>query len=314
VTFFPRLLVIALSVYGAASLCGSAAVVLLWRRVAAADLANADRLFRWRLVPTVGACALSLAGTIAFARYEPRAGLERTGFLLLWLAAMGGAVVASAVVKLAAGHVVTRRALRAWMTSAASTTLPGVSVPLSVVASRFPIVAVAGTLRPRLIIARSVLDACLPDELRAIVAHEQWHLQRRDNARRAALAALPDLLAWLPFSKRAARQWSEATERAADAAAAQSLPAGHVHLASALLRVARLVPPHEAPAVLPVTALYRGENIEARVRRILDDATAPPRARPAAELLIAAALWVGVCLLALHPIHELVERAVSYLP
>ncbi len=313
-TFLPRLLVIALAAYGAASLCGSAAVILFWRRVAAADRPDADRLFRWRLIPTAGACAISLVGAIAFARFEPRTGLERTGFLLLWLAAMAVAVLFTAVVKTAAAHVATRRALRGWMTAEASTVLPGVPIPVSVVMSQFPIVAIVGILRPRMIVARSVLDACSPDEWRAIVAHELWHLRRRDNARRAMLAAVPDVLTWLPFSPRAGRQWYEAADHAADGAAARSLPAGRLHLASALLRVARLVPPNHPLAVMPGTALYRGEHIEARVHRILDDPAVPLPARPPASLLISAALLIGVCLLALHPIHELVETAVSYLP
>jgi beta-lactamase regulating signal transducer with metallopeptidase domain len=314
VTFLPRLIVIALSTYGAASLCGSAVIILCWRRMAAATLPDADRLFRWRLAPTAAACVVSLLGTIAFARFEPRAGLERTGFLLLWLAAITAAIVSTMVVKVAAGHVVTRRARRSWMASAESTVLPGVSIPVSIVASTFPIVAVVGIVRPRMIVARSVLDACSVDEVRAIMAHEAWHLRRRDNARRALLAALPDALTWLPFSRRAGRQWHEAAEHAADDAGARSAPAGRLHLASALLRVARLVPPTQTPLVLPVTALYRGENIEARVRRILDNTTAPPPARPATRLLIFGAVLIGVCLLALHPIHELVETAVSSWP
>jgi beta-lactamase regulating signal transducer with metallopeptidase domain len=307
-------MVVALAAYGAASLCGSAVVMLCWRRLAAAALHDADRLFRWRLAPTAAACVVSLLGAVAFARFEPRAGLERTGFLLLWLAAMTVAIVCTSVVKLAAWHVSTRRALHNWMTSGESTVLPGTSIPVSIVVSPFPIVAVVGIVRPQMIVARCVLDACSTDEMRAIVAHEGWHVRRRDNAIRALLAALPDVLTWLPFSQRVGRQWHEAAERAADDAAVRSLPAGRLHLASALLRVARLVPPQHPPVAMPVTALYRGENIEARVRHILDESTAPASARPATQLLISVTLVIGLCLLVLHPIHELVETAVSYLP
>jgi hypothetical protein len=125
---------------------------------------------------------------------------------------------------------------------------------------------------------------------------------------------MPDALAWLAFSSRAAQQWSDAAEYAADSAAARGWPAARLSLASALVRVARLAPPNPAPAVIPVTALYRGENLEARLRRILDGAHAPCAVRSPARLLISGALLMGGCLLALHPIHELVESAVSYLP
>ncbi len=312
-TFLPRLIVIALAAYGAASLAASAIVILCWRRVAAADRSNADRLFKWRVAPAAGACAVSLLTVFAFARFEPRAGLERTGFLLLAMAVIAIAVLITAAVRLAAGHLLTRRALRAWLVSAEPAVLPGVPIPASIVASHFPIVAIVGILRPRMIIARSVMDACSPNELCAIVAHERWHLRRRDNARRALLAAVPDAVAWLPFSRRASLQWHVAAERAADDAAVASMPAGRVHLASALLRVARLAPPNQR-AVVPVSALYRGENIQARIRRIFDDSPASVAARPPGRLLISAALLIGLSLLALHPIHELIETAVGFLP
>ena len=75
--------------------------------------------------------------------------------------------------------------------------LPGATIPAFRVATAFPIVAVVGVVRPTLVVARSVLEACTADELAAIVAHEQAHVAQRDNlaarcslcARRGRLAA-----------------------------------------------------------------------------------------------------------------------------
>ena len=85
-------------------------------------------------------------------------------------------------------------------------------------------------------------------------------------------------------------------------------------LAEALIRVARLVPPGSSPVMVPASALYRGENLDQRVRRLLG----PPAA--AAVPLSAgwrAAVTTAIVLsaaLALHAIHELLEAAVTFLP
>ena len=99
----------------------------------------------------------------------------------------------------------TRRLARTWFAGARPVALDGISIPAFATASEFPIVAVVGVRRPKLIIARVVLDACSTEELRAILAHEQGHLDRRDNLRRLLMSVAPDVLAWLPASERLLR-------------------------------------------------------------------------------------------------------------
>jgi Zn-dependent protease with chaperone function len=89
-----------------------------------------------------------------------------------------------------------------WLRSAQPVTLAGISAPALVVESEFPVVSVVGLRRPRLVIARAVLDSCSNEELRAILAHEQGHIDRRDNLRRLLLSIAPDILNWLPVSER----------------------------------------------------------------------------------------------------------------
>ena len=85
-------------------------------------------------------------------------------------------------------------------------------------------------------------------------------------------------------------------------------------LAHALIRVARLAKSSASPAVhdLPASALYRGENLDARIRRLL----APPV--PAATIrkstrYVAAFAAIG-SLLGLGVIQDLLEAAVTFLP
>ncbi len=150
-------------------------------------------------------------------------------------------------------------------------------MPALAVTAPFPIVAVLGLRRPTLVIARSVLAACTPDELRAILAHEQGHIDRRDNLRRLLLAVSPDVVAWLPASDRLFAEWSSAAEEAADDDAARAGAAGRLHLASALMKVARLATGHAAADVMPASALYCGHNLDGRVRRLLEPPCAASR-------------------------------------
>ena len=130
-------------------------------------------------------------------------------------------------------------------------TLAGISAPALVVDSDFPVVTVVGLRRPRLVIARSVLESCSDEELRAILAHEQGHIDRHDNLRRLLLSIAPDVLNWLPVSAKMFAAWRDAAEEAADDDAARTGADGRLRLASALVKVARLAPAagvHDADA------------------------------------------------------------------
>jgi len=315
VTFGPRLLVIALAAFASAGLVAAATLVLCWRRPTGSAAARATSLFWLRLTPAAASVVVSLLAIVSFSRFEPRAGQERTGVVLLALAATAAAALATMAIRLVRGHLAARRALREWMAAAEPVVLPNVTLPAYVVAASFPVVAVVGVVRPRLIIARSVLDSCPADELDAIFAHESGHLRRRDNARRAILCAVPDVLTWVRWSRHVRESWHAAAEEAADDEAAHLGDTGRLRLATALLRVARLAPVGTPEANLPASALYRGEAIERRVRRLLDPALEiTGRSGVSRWMASSAAALLGVSLLTLHSIHELVEAAVSYLP
>jgi beta-lactamase regulating signal transducer with metallopeptidase domain len=310
-----RVFVVAFSSFAMGSLAGSVFVPWLWQRVrGGTPAARATALLRIRALPFALATGSLVLAVLSFLVFEPRRQDEHMGVVLLSMAALGILLFSAATFRLARLLFVTGRLERAWMADAGVVALDGLNIPTYAITSSFPIVALVGFFRPRMLVARSVLAACPEPELRAIIAHELGHLIRRDNLVRAVLALSPDVLAWLPLSHRLALAWHDAAEEAADDHAATLGEDGRLHLAEALLRVARLVPPGSSPVMVPASALYRGENLDQRVRRLLGPpavAAAPlsPAWRAAATTAI-----VASAALALHAIHELLEAAVTFLP
>jgi hypothetical protein len=92
----------------------------------------------------------------------------------------------------------------------------------------------AGFWRPRAYVSRGALEALSPEELSAVIAHEQHHAARRDPLRSLAARSVTAGLFFLPSLRDSAERLRSATEIAADEAAISTT--GDVrHLASALL-------------------------------------------------------------------------------
>jgi hypothetical protein len=315
VTFDARLVVVVLAAFACANAVASCAAVWQWRHrsAPAAPVDRASFLIRIRLLPLVAALAWSVLAMGSFFLFESRTD-ERTGVMLPVLAILATALLVSAAARLTVTLLRHRRIVRGWFTGGTSITLPGIDIPAVRVDSAFPIVAVVGVFRPKLVIARNVLDACMPDELQAILDHECRHITRGDNLRRTLLIALPDPLGWFRVGRDIDRAWHDATEEVADEAPGSDRgDAGRVSLAAALIRVAGLVPAGSPVVEIPASALYRGEPLERRVRRLLEPI--PPRPRtPRHYQWLALAGVIGLSVVLLNPIHELLEVAVTFLP
>jgi Zn-dependent protease with chaperone function len=109
----------------------------------------------------------------------------------------------------------------------------------------------------------------------AAIAHESGHLAARDNLKRAALRACRDSLTIFPCGVSLDRAWAAASESAADEHAAKGEGAVALDLASALVKIARLVPEGIKPT-MPASALLLGDGadgIAQRVRRLARLAT-----------------------------------------
>jgi Zn-dependent protease with chaperone function len=309
-TFELRFVVVALAAFAVSGLVGAFAAWLWASRRRQAPAADSTLLFL-RLVPTLAAATGLALAVLAFVLFEQR-GPEKIGLLIRGFALFSVALFLTAAWRGWRLYRRTRETMAQWMMGADPVTVPEIGVPVFAVSTEFPIVAVVGLIRQRIIIARSVLERCAPEELVAILAHEETHIVRYDNIRRALFTVTPDLLSWLPVSDRLLAAWHDRCEEAADNGASRLGERGRVLLAQALIRVARLAP--RAPAVhdLPASALYRGEDLDRRIHRLLSPpAAAATRDRRVGYVI---AFLIGTPVAALKPIHDAVEIAVRWLP
>ena len=122
-----------------------------------------------------------------------------------------------------------------------------------------------GWWRPRVYIAREAADRLTPQQLGAVIAHEAEHVRRRDPLRLSLLRFVSCALFWIPAFRRLADDIAEEAEILADDAAATACQP--LVLASAILEVAKGIPPRAAPAA--ATGFHRSDLVERRVRRLL---------------------------------------------
>ena len=213
----------------------------------------------------------------------------------------------------------TRRVERGWLERASGpTTFAGARLPVYGLPDASPVISLAGLLRPRVFVARPVVEAFTSDELAVSLAHEVAHHDARDNLKRLAVACSPDLLGFWPSGRALERRWRAAVEFAADDRAVDGEESRAVALASALIKVARLSP--AAAATGSASTFYDGTLLAARIDRLLasagDHAAERRPAHPwpvflggaalVAALLAAEAAWFGV--------HLATEGLVRFLP
>jgi hypothetical protein len=266
------------------------------------------------LLPSVAAAAAALISCAAFLMFEPTFDGEDIGIGVPVLAAFAIVLLGGAVWRGVGLVLSTRKTINAWLRTAQPITAHGISVPAFAVTTEFPVVSVIGLRHPRLLIARSVLSSCSEDELRAILAHEQGHIDRHDNLRRLLMAVAPDVLTWLPASSRLLDEWREASEDAADDDAANSGADGRLRLASALVKVARLAPAGQVSR-MPASALYRGESLDRRVRRLVASReTGRETPQNTWRLRLGLLVVVAGSVSALETVHGVLEALIHHLP
>ncbi len=310
----------ALAVFGIASLTGSLLAGVAWR-IAGGRIANlpaaarARVLLAMRLAPTAAGIVVSVGLALpAYLILEPYNAGEIPGWTFWLCAAAGAAVALHGFWRFVSAIRRTRSIVKGWADGARPAAIPGVPWPVFRVESEAPVVALAGSRRPRLFIAGSVLDTCRPELVSAMVAHEVGHWRADDNVKRLALEGAADPLSLLASGRGMLEAWDVAVEEAADDAAIAS-GARPEDLAESLLKVVRLAPRVRFPDAAGAAAFYRGEAFERRVRRIL---TAPRvlahrvAARPSSVLraFAAGALWLATASLILEPVHRLFEHVV----
>jgi len=273
--------------------------------------------FTLRILPALAASFFVGAVFLpSYWRYEPRQTTEGFDVTLTACAIAAAVLIGSGGMR---GIAAWRRAscrTRAWLGSARPIAIAGAAVPAFSIDADYPLMALVGILRPRLLVTRGLMHALSDEELAACVAHELGHSQAWDNLKRLAMRASPDLLFGTATAREIERRWASAAEHAADDRAGHHGAAARCALASALVKVARLMP--ERITVEPISTLIAGGEIAARVRRLLEDrALAPAATRRrrvrAASLVFGAALCAAYGPL-LHAVHHVTEILVGSLP
>jgi hypothetical protein len=177
-----------------------------------------------------------------------------------------------------------------------------------------PFLGIAGILRPKLIVSRSVADALDRDQLAAAIRHERAHQNSADNFKRLLLLLAPDALPFLRGPAAVERAWLRFTEWAADDSAVNQDAACSLSLAEALVRVARLGVAAHASSL--ISHFVTGNaDISARVERLLSPATVEGTRPRSSRIGLASGLIAlpAAVLLAIQPatlrsVHGLLER------
>ena len=304
----------------------------LWRAMAVraegwSAETRARVLFVLRLFPLVGAiaCVLALLAP-SYLAHEPAATHEVVSTKLALLAFASAIGIALALWRGIASWRATRRLLADWLRNAEPLRVDAIRIPAYRIRHPFPVIAIVGALKPRLFIASQVFDALNEEEIAAAVAHERGHLMMFDNLKRTALRACRDALLIVPCGRLLDRAWSEASEAAADEFAARGGAHIALDLASALVKLARIVQPDAKPT-MPAVAFLVGEDVGGvvwRVRRLTQlasEQTLPAQPLYASTLMLFSGLCAALLALALiatnsnvlWAMHRAIERVVSLL-
>ncbi len=180
------------------------------------------------------------------------------------------------------------------------------------------LLALAGIVRPRMVASREVLRELSTEQLEAALLHERAHRTSRDNLKRLLLLVAPGVL---PYRARPAglrkleRAWARFTEWAADDRAVEGYQGRSVALASALVRVARMSGPSHSAHGLMTSLIADGEDLEARVDRLLRTDPGSAHSETGGTAMVAWVLTGCVAIAAISPgaleiAHGVLERLV----
>ena len=285
-------------------------------------------LFLMRIVPaTLAVLLVALFLAPAYLAYEPRATTEGVSFKLALLAFVSLIGIGLVVFRGFAAWRATARLTADWLAHAEPLRIEGINIPAYAIEHTFPVIAIVGVVEPRLFIARRVLEGLTQDEIAAAAAHESGHLNARDNLKRGLLRACRDALLIIPCGRSLDRAWAEAAEGAADEFAARAWRAAALDLASALVKIARMIPAGSRPT-MPAGAFLVGDEvsgIRTRVRRLVqlafDDfqpATPRPLVADLAKWTSFGSFFLLLLMTAANPhvltgVHSMIERAIFIL-
>jgi Zn-dependent protease with chaperone function len=313
---------VALASYAVLSSLVSLVVIACWRtgllQRTASPAARARRLVMLRALPAV-ATVIAVAAVVmpAFLIFEPVRDFESVGPAFIALTIAGFLLLATGVAHATRSAYATWRIERHWLQVAEPLDFdPPAGVPAYAVDSFTPIIALVGVFAPKLIAARTVVEACDHRELANIVAHERGHLLSRDNLKRWLMAAAPDALRFTPAHSAILNAWDDAAEDAADDQATAGEETARVDLAALLVKVARLSTRPSLTAAT-VSPFIDRDRLERRVRRLLSASHGEPSRQAVIQPFLGAGVSASILGMlnspeALQTVHEMVETVVAF--
>jgi Zn-dependent protease with chaperone function len=256
----------------------SLAIAGLWRVAGRATnswtaASRARLLFSLRILPALlASLTVALLLVPAYLAYEPRHTAENVSFKLGLLAFLSATGLTVSIYRGIATSRATVRLTSDWLRQGKPIQITGINIEAYQIEHKFPLIAIIGFLRPRLFVASQVLGILTPEEISAALAHENGHLAARDNLKRGLLQACRDALLIIPSGRLLDKAWSEASEEAADENAARQGKGVALDLASALVKIARIIPQGARPT-MPAGVFLLGDEetkgIKSRVRRLI---------------------------------------------
>lgn len=292
---------------------------------------RAEILFVMRIGPPVIAIVAITAFMIpSYLAYEPHASGEVVSWKLGALATLSAIGVGLAISRGLRSWLATRSLLKEWLASSTPVHIDEIAVPTFVLRHTFPIIAVVGAIRPRLFIADQVFASLSKEELAAAIAHEYGHLAAHDNFKRSVMRISRAALLLIPCGRSLDRAWSEASESAADEHAAQRSSLVALNLASALVRIAKMIPKGQQQ-IMPasVSAFLAGNEdtprVRVRVKRLVELAATDRRQLVSSAPVVRFMPWVVLTVLVatsitvesrpqvLAAVHAFVEEVVKFL-
>jgi hypothetical protein len=269
-----------------------------------------------RLFPSV-ASILVVAGVCvpSYLWLEPEAAVEHVGVACLAAALLSAALWAVSSGRGLRAIVLSVRYMRRCRKLGSETRLAGEKT--RVIDGAEGLFALAGILRPHLVISREVLENLSAEELEVALRHERAHSRSRDNLKRLLLLLAPDVLPGRKAGLQSLeRGWAKFTEWAADDRAVGGDPGRSLSLAAALVQVAKLGVNTEASPLM-TSLVADGRDLEARVNRLLGAAQSEEITRKGTPAFIAASLLgAGTLLVAslgpatLQAAHRLLEHLI----
>jgi Zn-dependent protease with chaperone function len=271
-------------------------------------------LLALRLLPaTLAAFVVAGLCVPSYLWLETNEATERVGLTCCAIALLGAAVWASSLMRSARSVLFSLRQSR--QCERAGRASEGNSLPVTVMNSGAPMLALAGLVRPRVIVSRGVLETLSRDEIEAALEHEKAHRSSRDNLKRLILSLAPDIFPFAPAFTRLNHGWAKLIEWAADDEATAGDSRRSVSLAGALVHMARM---GAGPSVSALSSSFCGndQNLTTRVDRLLGLAPVtenPPRRMRTALGIAAAAIAALTIAAMIRPgtflsVHHLLEQ------